>query len=656
MAKRVKNYSHAPRDVAIIRYPTVTDPYVFLKTLADSNPYEQPNKYRAAERASGMLSHVQNKLGSREVMAGSLDFLKRAADNERSKEIAFFRDKINKLSGFDGDYIQTLRRQLQQFQHNPSSTNYITFIRYLNEIIQGIERVEKRIKSFLDDYDGKNYGNERKQLNKIALSGANTLLKSLQENRDRQGDYLDEVIRILIIKFMQEQGSATITSLLSKKGSLSVESFTAAAIYLQQSIYKFIIDNPDIINYKTFQKVDINQAVEQLYPTFQQAFLKTSEASIFQKGGHQLENILQEISHFFEITTLEKQARDKGNKTPKRSRSQITQPLNRLLALSGKSVRHQKDMLRRVQIKTNFSNTALGNFKELDSIFAGYFINGINVGSFGGGTDSIYLGDFEISHQVKESDVKRIEEQQERILRQIKDNFSKEKSDTFDQAVGDLNNLITRLNELQGHVKQIQQGFIIHESTKFYQTVEKGKWYNNKAGFMGRKMQIWNYIDSIASLGAGFGINTDWLKFAALNLSGPAFGSGLISPLEKYFTTFIGLVMFDDFELMAKEIHQGTSPSSVSSIHLYKLQDLFFPSSYFLEQTYNRMSIISDELDSGNAFVVQITTPSGSAIESKVQESRAQDWENVRNEARANTMVISTFALNFLSLMSQLNQ
>jgi len=55
-------------------------------------------------------------------------------------------------------------------------------------------------------------------------------------------------------------------------------------------------------------------------------------------------------------------------------------------------------MLRRVQIKTNFSNTALGNFKELDSIFAGYFINGINVGSFGGGTDSIYLGDFEISH------------------------------------------------------------------------------------------------------------------------------------------------------------------------------------------------------------------------------------------------------------------
>jgi hypothetical protein len=35
------------------------------------------------------------------------------------------------------------------------------------------------------------------------------------------------------------------------------------------------------------------------------------------------------------------------------------------------------------------------------------------------------------------------------------------------------------------------------------------------------------------------------------------------------------------------------------------------------------MSIISDELDSGNAFVVQITTPSGSAIESKVQDSHA---------------------------------
>ena len=472
------------------------------------------------------------------------------------------------------------------------------------------------MQSFLNDYDVK-YGKTRKDLNTIALNQANTLLHSIQEERTRSEENLDELIRVFVLKFMERQGSQTITSILSKKGSLATESFVAASLYLQQSIFKFLIDNPEIFNYKKFQKIDLEKSIAELYPKFEEAFLQTSEASIFQHGGPQLENILVEISDFFEVKTLDKQVRKRNGKTALRARNKTSESLEHLLTLSGKSSKYMKDLLRRVQIKTNFSNTAFGNFKELDSLLSGVFIQGMQVGSLGGGTDSIYIGDLTIDYETNFSETELFKEQEnllKQLKKELKPNNSPENAERFKE-------LIIKLNELYKNIDSIQQSFIVHESTKFYQTIEKGRWYNNMPGFKGRSMQIFNYIDDIASLGNNFGISTDWLKFGALNLSSPALGSHLVAPLEKYFTTFIGLIMFDDFELIAKDFANSLPNNKVSTIHLYKLQDLYFPSSYFLEQTYNRMTMISDAIDSADAFHVKITTPSAEDINSKVQKS-----------------------------------
>ena len=55
--------------------------------------------------------------------------------------------------------------------------------------------------------------------------------------------------------------------------------------------------------------------------------------------------------------------------------------------------------------------------------------------------------------------------------------------------------------------------------------------------------------------------------------------------------------MFDDFELIAQDFANSLPNNKVTTIHLYRLQDLYFPSSYFLEQTYNRMTTISEALE-----------------------------------------------------------
>ena len=66
------------------------------------------------------------------------------------------------------------------------------------------------------------------------------------------------------------------------------------------------------------------------------------------------------------------------------------------------------------------------------------------------------------------------------------------------------------------------------------------------------------------------------------------------------------------------------------------------------------MTMISDAIDSADAFHVKITTPSAESINSKVLNSWPQHWENVKNEAQHNTLVTTTFALSFLDLMSKL--
>ena len=604
---------HTSPNQPIIRFPSVSDPYVYLKTLSDSSPL-QPLKYSAYLRASGMLDMVNKKLNSRKVITGSLNFLKQIAQQERANEIAFFEDKINKLKKFNGAHIQNLKNNLEIFKKNPSASNYIFFIRNLNEALQGVEKIEKRLQSFLNDYELK-YSKTRKDLHTIALSQANTLLHSIQEQRTTTKDNLDELIRVFILKFMERQGTNTIASILAKKGSLATENFVAASIYLQQSIFKFLIDNPEIINYKKYEMIDLEKNIQELYPKFEEAFLQTTEASIFTRGGSQLENILNEVSDFFEIKTLEKQIRNKDGKTSAREKNSTSESLDKLLSLSGKSSKYLKDLLRKTQIKTKFSKTAFGNFKELDTLLSGIFVQGVQVGTIGGGTDSIYIGDFEISHETKFSEVELFEEQ-EKLLKDLKNSLKPNETSKNTELFKDL---IIKLNELYKSIDDIKQGFIIHESTKFYQTIEKGKWYNNIPGFKGRNMQIFSYIDNIASLGTDFGIDTNWLKFAALNLSSPALGSHLIAPLEKYFTTFIGLIMFDDFELIAKDMTQMIPNNKIKTIHLYKLQDLYFPSSYFLEQTYNRMTMISDALDSANAFHIKIKTPGAGEINSKVQ-------------------------------------
>ena len=204
---------------------------------------------------------------------------------------------------------------------------------------------------------------------------------------------------------------------------------------------------------------------------------------------------------------------------------------------------------------------------------------------------------------------------------------------------------------------ELKKAFIIHNSTKFYTTYEtrsnKSK-YSTFSHFSGRKMNLFNYIDSIVTFGDFMGFNTDWLKFCAYQLSDAAIGSDMIGPLEEYFTLFAGIIMFDDFSIIAKEITQNLQYEKLENIHLYQLQGIYVPASYFLQQTYNAMVGIKDSL---NRFSATITKPTSTDLQYKKptkKEEQSQQWEELRDTAKNNTHIRLAFGANFLEFASQI--
>lgn len=336
----------------MIIFPSITDPYVYLKQLNDDPQYTYRLATYAAATSYLNIGHLQN-FNSTKIQAG-LSFLKQQAAKERANEMAFFSDKLQQLGKYDGARVQNLINTLNQ---DPSDINYITFIRELNEVMKGVENTEKRVKSLLDNKSG------RKNLNRNALNAADQLLSDLKATRSKVSSNMDELIRGLAFKFFEEKCGEQVSKLFEEKGiNTGTRDLTAMAIYLQQSVYSFLVDNPQVLDYVEKTDVqDFEKELERIYPTFVEAFEETNAGQSLMNGGHQLDIALKEISEFFDIAVLNKAAK-KAN--TKKGLNEST--VQKLLSHTGINAKKMRVMLRRVKIKTQFQAQKLGNFKELN--------------------------------------------------------------------------------------------------------------------------------------------------------------------------------------------------------------------------------------------------------------------------------------------------
>ncbi len=203
-------------------------------------------------------------------------------------------------------------------------------------------------------------------------------------------------------------------------------------------------------------------------------------------------------------------------------------------------------------------------------------------------------------------------------------------------------------------------------------TVKSYNKYNNKDGFHGGSLggSVENQLKNITKMFEYGGItmpDVEWLAFAAYNSGNGMLGEGMKEPLEDALSAVAGMLLFDDAGEQALYIRSQLNdkiPSGSSRfLHLYHLNDFYFPSSYILQLTYNGLLKAYNLLNSELAgFSTKSATHSNSRgaritiVNNVGAPPPKTGWEEYFNANKDSVSVNIVFLAGLLDIIQILNQ
>lgn len=208
--------------------------------------------------------------------------------------------------------------------------------------------------------------------------------------------------------------------------------------------------------------------------------------------------------------------------------------------------------------------------------------------------------------------------------------------------------LINTANDIEKSLKQMNNTkkiYITHETLKLSTRAERGQ------EFHGRSMSIFSYISYLCSANlSSFNVGDEqMLQFLAYNLIQGAAADDMVGPLEKYFSMFAGMLMFDDVQNMAMEAVQKvqslTENKQAIQIHLYNLNGLYIPASMILSHVREELGKIRDAVDTNLGAQAHISFSAESGPNYSLPK---------RIEAAKKTKVNITFLGGFTNLINNL--
>ena len=610
-----------------VRFPTPTSPYVFLTDLLHSS---DSTHRMAGQRASTMLNNYNLYVQpASHTFQNSLAFLERMISVEQNNEIAFIENKLTQLAQLnlvETGKINEIKQFLIQMKAAPSSVDYNRFISLLNTLMLTANDFSNRLKN-LTSNNNKNNIDLRANLS----SSISTLIDNFKGTRNQkkyQNSY-EEIIRRLTSNYIENYDCGKI--LMQQINNLGLnatygEIFTTTIAIVQDALVNYLLKHGEI----EYQKGELGQDKFQQELSRLEKQLRYFEMS---EEAQQLKNIdanfIQKARDIFGISIS----------TPTQKKRKYTDKYAEAFVNKQKrGFKSQLDAVRIVPKKQSFSNVSL--IEELLTQLQQS--RSIVTGSKNLATDAIFVTDFSgVNFQ-------RDNLQDDIILSSLENLYKDISTTSSPQFIAD--QYVSTFEKLNSFLKDMQTSFIVHESTKFYLSLEHGK----NREFSGREMSIFHYLDEAAYTGS---FNPTVLTFMAMNLATDAIGAANKEPLETYLSIFAGLIMFDDFAVVAKNLTNQIDLSNIKNIHLYKLQSMYFPASYFLQMTYNRLLNMEQELYNDNAFRTNITVPTINYNESLKKSGIPMQtrWEMVKAEAEKNTKIKIAFGKSFLSLLEQLS-
>ena len=597
--------------------PSIEEPYTYLKIIFQD---ESPEIRKIGQEAYRLLARKTVNLSSKENLQNNISFLKNIATKQQANEKAFLEAKASQLEKLGNGEIQQKLKEILT-----GKFDYVKFTKILNEALTSINSFTSRLQAIKRADDG--LGEQEKLLNELE----NNLFADLSEEKKNLSYGKPELIKQLTLKFLQKYGQDFI---MNSDNPLDI---AAAAVIIQQALARYLYDN------KKFETQEKN-------------FLGKKEnfIELYNSLVNELEDFSKDtdITKIFSNQTFLTEAKNLLGLNLDPSLKPSPKKRNKVYAIDELKKELQNDPFFNLpELKETFSQIRV-NWKgknknsTLEEIMMLIREKGLQLGQLNSATDT--LGVFEILFP--EADKSQNSERSLKALKKLRAELIAQKAANDPRKTSEIYQ--NELKKLDKELDGIGKSFIIHDTVKLYKSLENYK-QSDFSSFTGRQMSIFNYISSLAEMGHDFGANTKWLEFAAYNVSKSALGSFNKAPLETIFSIAAGLIMFDDFSLVARDLADNIQFSNITNIHLYQVQGIYVPSSYILTETYNNMTYFLDHQGppKNNGISATISAPSFNFVDKN--NSTQIDWENIKKKAR-DTKVKLHFMTNFLNFVGQI--
>lgn len=207
-------------------------------------------------------------------------------------------------------------------------------------------------------------------------------------------------------------------------------------------------------------------------------------------------------------------------------------------------------------------------------------------------------------------------------------------------------------------LKELTNCFVIHGNVKSYDTIDSVKTQAFSGGSMGSDItqQLTNLSMLLQASGYGYNdYDSKWLIYAIINSGRNLIGESNKEGLEKYLSSLMVFLLFDDAQLMIQEGVQNLTNSiggtTLNKIHLYSLGGTIVPCSYVLYETYQSLTNSLNSAYSGingAKVTLQVRGADGGPFE------KPEDWLAEREAALAAANIDISFMGHFLGFLDNL--
>lgn len=628
----------------------------------------------AAARAGLPLN--KSKEEDKERIETALQFLKTAADTERAKELRILNEYKDELkTKFKNNkkimqLVNTLTFPTDISQTSSLDAFYTKLTRCLNEIRLTQDETMERIKQLQDNVrnsqNNLHYVDKNNILYRFGSDMQGFVHRMTGEFRNAEKNTFTEALYQGTLKYINSSKPAQRAIREAGTGADIVNIVIAISADLAMQAQKRLNE---------LQKQDFTELLDQEMDRIIEAYTNAHDEDMTELQHALFAEDVDFIKQFeqagasalgIKIETESKKLEQMRAKQQKRGGKTFAKQFATLLKKSGAKEKAIKQVS---QVTVSASTNIHGSVAEYMPTILHAFTNKIG-GSAGADLISIMLGKITLSVEQRQQ-VNKILTDMSQTITEIATKTQKADSKERQEIIKEKNKSLQLLEEQLQQVLQSQKEegadhkfFIYHDSLKLYKTIETTKKVKE---FGGRQLNILWALDELYSFGApGLPSDQDKMITIALNLASNTLGSQNLVSVEKLFSIFASIIMFDDVVNVAKDIQAALTQKDTSHvIHMYNLNGIFIPASMLLTYSYYSLSR-GWAASAQKAAHATINTTAATSIISEHVEALQKDtnqfphyshqWHSLAEKIGENTTIKIEFFSAFLDFIAKLEQ